>query len=532
MKKYNPHYDTKIIGQTILTILFFFVALKVSKGVAFVLVVPFMLMALFTNRVQKLLFWILFTNILVVTNDFFAPKGFVFSLGYRALLTGVGLYGILQFFSVKPSRYVLPLLALFGYLFYMIIPSIQGWAPRVACLKLILFSMSYMTFAFVSTKAQASKTLDMRYIRSVLLAFCIVYIAGSLLVAPFPRISLMNAEELLRSGSVGVNLYKGMTNHSQTMGMFMCCWAAFLLGDLFFNIQKPDKLYIGLVLGAAALILKTSSRTAMGTLLAGVVFLTYCMMQIRGVNSRWKSKVVSSLTMLAILAAALVIAIPSVRDKVAQKAMKWGGDGTTAQSFNVGDAVSSRAGLVEYSLYLWNLRPTIGWGFQVSPEIGAMEEKSGGFVLSAPVEKGVWVTAILEEGGVFGEIIYIGYVVFAFWALMIKRAYMGSTVFLLIHVSNLGEFSMFSMSGVGCIWYGVMFVALIFDAKRLQGGMGGPAMTAGPVMPPPMAPGGQPMFVPYIGRFVSPPMPGREAPRNIPQLGIEMKQQAGKEPES
>lgn len=526
MKKYNPHYDTKIIGQAILTILFIFAAMKVSKGIGFVLVVPFILMALFQNNVRKLLFWILLTNMLVVTNDFFAPKGFVFSAGYRGLLTMVGLYGILQFFSVKPSRYVLPLLALFGYLFYMIIPSLQGFAPKVSLLKLVLFSATYMTFAFVSTKAQAAKSLDMRAIRSYLLAFCLVYIIGSILVYPFPQISLMNAQELLRSGSVAVNLYKGMTNHSQTMGMFMCCWSAFLLGDLFFNIQKPDKLYLGLILGATALILRTSSRTSMGTLLAGVVFLTYCMMQVRGINSRWKSKVVSTLTMMGVLAAALIVAIPSVRDKVAQKAMKWSGDSTTAQSFNVSDAVSSRAGLVERSLYLWNLRPTIGWGFQVSPEVGEMEEKSGGFVLSAPVEKGVWVTAILEEGGVFGEIIYFCYAAFAFWMLMIKKAYMGATVFVLIHVSNLGEFSMFSMSGVGCIWYGVLFVSLIFDAKRMQGAMGG-SRPRGPVMGPPVGLGGQPLLIPHIGRFVPPPMPdrGRErhGKKDGPQFAIEMK---------
>lgn len=526
MNKYNPHYDTKLIFRAVMILLGMFVALKVSKGIGFVLVVPFMLMALFQNQVHKLLFWILLTNLLVVTNDFFVPKGFVFSAGYRGLLTAVGLYGVLQFFSVKPSRYVLPLLALFGYLFYMIIPSLQGWAPKVALLKLILFSTTYMTFAFVSTKAQAARSLDMRYIRSYLLAFCLVYILGSILVYPFPQISLMNAAELARSGSVGVSLYKGMTNHSQLMGMFMCCWASFLLGDLFFNIQKPDKLYIGLIFGATALILKTSSRTAMGTLLAGVVFLTYCMMQIRGINSRWKSKVVSTLTMMGVLAAALIIAIPSVRDKVAQKAMKWSGDSTTAQSFNVSDAVSSRAGLVEYSLYLWNLRPAIGWGFQVSPQIGELEEKSGGFVLSAPVEKGVWVTAILEEGGVVGEIIYFCYAAFAFWMLMIKKAYMGASVFVLIHVSNLGEFTMFSMSGVGCIWYGVLFVSLIFDAKRMQGAMGGPR-PMGPAMGPPVGPGGQKLLIPHIGRFVPPPMPdrGRErhGKKDGPQFAIEMK---------
>ena len=525
MNKYNPHYDVKIIIRAMMAIFFVFAAMKFTRGAGFVVVVPFMLMALFQNKVQKLLFWILLTNMLVVTNDFFAPKGFVFSAGYRGLLTMVGAYGILQFFSVKPSRLVLPLMAIFGYLFYMIIPSLQGFAPKVSCLKLILFSTTYITFAFVSTKAQASKNIDMRYIRSCLLAFCIVYIFGSILVYPFPRISLMNADEMMRSGMIAASLYKGMTNHSQAMGMFMCCWMCFLLADLFFNVQKPDKLYVLLLICGVILIGKTSSRTAMGTLLVTVVFLAYNMMQARGINSRWKSKVVSGLTTMIIVAAAAVIAIPSMRDKVARAAMKYDRD-ATAQSFDMQEMLVTRSGLMANSLYLWNLRPTIGWGFQVSPQVGELERKSGGFVLSAPVEKGVWVTAILEEGGVFGELIYVCYAAFAFWMLMIKKAYMGATVFVLIHVSNLGEFTMFSMSGVGCIWYGVLFVSLIFDAKRMQGAMGG-SRPRGPVMGPPVGPGGQTLLIPHIGRFVPPPMPDRRRERHGkkdgPQFAIEMK---------
>ena len=526
MFKSNEYYDWKVIWRSIFTILAVFAAMKVSRGAGFVVLVPFVLMALFQSQMRKMLFWILLTNLLVVTNDYFAPKGFIFSVGYRALLTGVGLYGILQFFSLRSSRFVLPLLGIFAYLFYMIIPSLQGFAPKVSCLKLILFSATYMMFAFVSTKAQATKTLDMRQVRSMLLAFCIIYIAGSVLVYPFPGISMMNAAEMIRSGGVGTSLYKGMTNHSQTLGMFMCCWSCFLLADLLFNVQKPDKLYIGLLICSVFLVVKTSSRTAMGSFLVTVVFLTYCMMLIRGVNSRWKSKVVSSLTLFFVLAGAAVIAIPSVRDAVARKALKWTSVETKAESFDMEKAVSSRAGLVELSLYLWRLKPMIGWGFQVSPQVGEMERKSGGLVLTAPVEKGVWVTAILEEGGVLGEIIYVCYVIFAFWMLMIKRAYMGATVFMLIHVANLGEFTMFSMSGVGCIWYGVLFVSLIFDAKRQQGAMGG-SRPRGPVMGPPVGPGGQPLLIPHIGRFVPPPMPdrGRErhGKKDGPQFAIEMK---------
>ena len=506
MFKSNEFYDWKVIRQTIFTIVAVFAAMKFTRGFGFAIVIPFTLMALFQNRVEKLLFWILFANMLVVTNDFFAPKNIVFAAGYRGLLTGVGLYGILLFFSVKSSKLVLPLLGIFAYLFYMILPSLQGWAPMVSILKLVMFGSTYMALAFISTKAQASSSLNIRNIRSFMLAFCIVYIVGSVLVYPVPAISMMNAEEMLRSVGTATSLYKGMTNHSQTLGMFVCCWMAFLMGDWFLNVQKKDKLYLGLILCGVFLILKTSSRTAMGSLLVTVVFLTYNMMQARGMNSRWKSKVVSTLMVFFVLAAAALIAIPSARDAVARKAMKWGANETTAETFTVEKAVSSRMGLVDYSLYLWKLKPMIGWGFQVDPRVGEMERKSGGFVLSAPIEKGVWITAMLEEGGVFGEIIYVTYMLFAFFALLMNRAYLGATVFLLIHVSNMGEFTMFSMSGVGCVWYSVLFTSLVFDAMRLRGGMR-PGSGLPPFGPPPVGFG----LGPRIGRRLGPgPMMGKK----------------------
>lgn len=465
--KSNEFYDWKVIRKALITILLVFAAMKVSGGAAFVAVIPFTLMAVFTNRVEKMLFWVMFTNMLVVTNDFFVPKGFIFAAGFRLLLTSVGMYGVLQFFSVRSSKFVLPLLGIFAYLFYMIIPSLQGWAPMVACMKLVLFGTTYMALAFISTKAQATKNFDVRKFRSMMLAFCVVFLVGSVLLIPFPGISMLNAEELLRNGSVGTSLFKGMTNHSQTMGVMICCMMTFLLADMFFTVQRKDKLYILLLVCGLILIGRTSSRTAMGSLLAIVMFLAYNMMQARGVKASWKSKVVSTITVIVVMAAAAVVMIPSARAKFVKTAMKYGGDESVA-SFDMEKAVSSRMGLVDYSLYLWRLKPTIGWGFQVSPEIGEKERKSGGLLLTAPVEKGVWVTAMLEEGGVFGEIIYCTYALFAFIMLLSKRAYMGVTIFLTIHISNLGEFTMFSMSGVGCVWYTVMFAALIFDAKRMQ----------------------------------------------------------------
>jgi len=66
------------------------------------------------------------------------------------------------------------------------------------------------------------------------------------------------------------------------------------------------------------------------------------------------------------------------------------------------EMMATRQGLIDRAMYNWRKKPLIGNGFQVSDEMQYEHRKGFADYLSAPIEKGVWISAVLEEGGVIG----------------------------------------------------------------------------------------------------------------------------------
>lgn len=465
----NKNYSLKAILKYLSIIIATCLVCKFTGGKGFVLIVPFALAALFMQRVDKLAFWIILIATSSVVNSFFMPKDMVYSLTFRAMMVVIGVYGSLLFISRGTSKFISPVFGLFLYLFYMILPSSLGWAPMVSFLKLTLFISFFMACAYTANEMIAKQRMETRVFRDIILAFAFFFVFGSILVFPFPRISLMNVAELLEKGTVVTSLYKGMTIHSQTLGMVIAFWVVFLYADLIYHIKRADKLYIVLLLCGFFLIYKASSRTAMGTIVVCIVISSWYMMKMQGIGAKWRGKVISGLLAFLALGCIGVLVLPGLRNSVLKFVMKYADDSANTLQFDAEDALSTRSFLVEEQMENFRKKPAIGWGFQVSEEVAEMARHMDGIPLTAPVEKGVWVTAILEEGGVCGEIIYLVYMISALVILVKRKAYMGATIFWAIHISNLGEFTMFSMSGVGGTWYVFLFLALAFDAKRIAG---------------------------------------------------------------
>lgn len=260
-----------------------------------------------------------------------------------------------------------------------------------------------------------------------------------------------------------------MMNHSQTLGMVMCFWVTFLIADWMFMIQKPNKLYSFLIACGLFLLYKSAGRTAMGTLIATTGFLFLCFMRSGGVRAVWKRRVMSAAVFATIVLGLAILLTPRLRDGIMTFVLKYNTSTISLDDMTSDDVFKTRQFLIDEQMYNFKRRPVTGWGFQVTPEVAEMVQYSEGPILTAPVEKGVWVTAILEEGGVIGWIIYVVYFLTVFVLLYSRRAFMGLGVFMMIHISNLGEMTMFSLSGIGGIMYLFLFMALVLDAKRLQG---------------------------------------------------------------
>ena len=130
--------------------------------------------------------------------------------------------------------------------------------------------------------------------------------------------------------------------------------------------------------------------------------------------------------------------------------------------------MSTRQGLIDRSLYYFRKKPLLGNGFQVSEAMSDLKLKGVSSVLSAPVEKGVWVTAVLEEGGVIGWVLFTGFLVVCITASIKRRAYIGASCLFLCTLTNLGEFTFFSMSYTGGFSWAMVFVGLALDVRKMK----------------------------------------------------------------
>lgn len=462
-------YDKKWLIGCIAGLIGMSLAMKLTGGTAFLLIFPLIFVAFGRNRTELLLYFLLMSFAMTMANANIVPKNAVFGVALRSahfLIAGV--MG-LQLVAQRNSRLLAPMLALLAYLGYMAITASQGWQPLVSYLKLLLFTVTFLGFYSVANAAATRQGADVRKIRSVMLSFAAFFVLGSVALLPLPGISMMNAAQIIAAGGIVPegSLFMGMTLHSQALGPIVAIFSTVLLVDLLFSVRHWDKFYLLLLLCSPVLIYKTASRTAMGTYLAGVCFAAFIFMMAHGVGARWKNRALSTLAFIGVLLGVTLFAVPQMRERVAEFVLKYTTDG---QELDVSweSVTVTRQGLMNSAMDNFRESPVIGNGFQVSRQMAGREIVSWKQLLSAPIEKGVWVTAILEEGGVIGMLLYCLFLVIAFCGLLSRQAFIGACALFVFVVNNFGEFTFFSMSYAGGVMWAMVFVGIILDAQRLR----------------------------------------------------------------
>lgn len=467
-------FDKKFLIWCLTLLVVGVLLLKVSSGAAFALMIPLMLWAIGTNKSEYLFFFLLMTVVYMTGNHKIISKNGVFWLCERGMMLMLALVMSVQIIGRRNSRLIAPLMTLLIFLAYMIIPSMVGWSPLISGLKLYMFTSVYLAYYGIANRVIMDERYNIYRIRSVMLAYAAFLLVGSVLLIPFPGIGQMSpyemsAEDLaahLADG--GTSLFMGMTSHSQLMGPLTAIVGVMVLGDFLFSMRKFNWVYAILNLCPIILIYKTSSRTAMASYLIGVVILIFCFMNARGIRRIWRFKVVNFSIFCAVLALLSALLVPQVREKVLKFALKYGGADANVKQMTLEDVTSTRQGKWDEGIYNWKKSPAIGNGFQVAPEMAAIKGDNLNELMSAPVEKSIWISAVLEEGGIFGFLIFVGwllYVTMQFWK---RHVYIGLSCFLTMVVINLGEFSIFSMGYTGGILWATIIAAVVMDAQRYK----------------------------------------------------------------
>lgn len=463
-------YDKKFIYKCLAGFAAMMLAMKLTGGAGYVLIFGLFVAAATKRNALLLLYGIAMSIAMLVGNNVLMPKGSIFGITQRSSMLLLSFLLITQVLGQRREKCLSCFLLMLVYILYMIAVSFAGWCPPISFLKLTLFTAVFMAYFGVATIVSNSKKDLTPKVRGVFLSIAIFFIFGSILLIPFPGISQLTGQayiDAIKSGADITSLFTGMTFHSQSLGPIVACLGVALFADLLFAIKRPDKLYIALLICVPFLIWKATSRTAMGTFLIGVLFCVQMFISARGIKSRWKGKVTSALLMISILLSFVVLIIPNAREKAMGFVLKYKGSQVSAEQVSVDDVLSTRRGKWEQGIRNWKKSMVIGNGFQVSENMVGMQV--GLSTLSAPVEKSVWIAAVLEEGGIFGFIIFMIFVITTFASLYSYKSYVGLSCYISLMIVNLGEFTLFSMSGIGGFLWALVFIGVMLDIGRYKG---------------------------------------------------------------
>lgn len=470
-KSIDAQYDAKALKKYALLAAFVPVLMFLTKGY-FALLMPILAIgALCRKNPVQLMFWVMFMTFFAVGNRAVFNGNLITLMVVRVTLALMTAAVAVKAFDGRISRANSLFWGITPYLIWEAFISLQGYQPVVSYLKLALFATMFLAMFGIANTVNASPRTEARVLRSAILSLVALVLVGSILLIPLPSLSLMAVDEgvveKMLSGEL-VSLFCGMCAHSQALGPAAAILGTFLFADLVFSIKKWDKFYLLMIACAFVCIYKTSSRTAMGTFISGIVFVSWLVIRSRGMGAKWKTRVSTVMTILLISCSIVVMMSPNVRNGIVNFAMKWNTSETGKAEVNVENLFSSRQMLIDRAVYNFKQKPYIGNGFQVSEEM--RYEKRNGILsyVSAPIEKGVWIYAVLEEGGVVGMMLFCGWLLILIPLLVKRHAYVMASTFFAFLVSNFGEFSLFAMSYIGGFFWTVVFAAGCLDVLRMK----------------------------------------------------------------
>jgi hypothetical protein len=449
-------------------------SIRVYSPVGYLLALMVLLLAM-RGQVTASFYGLLIVPCLNIMNPFLFHSDVNYVLASKILI--LLLSGILfqQAAAIRERYNVLrPFSWLIGYVALMLVLSPLSFAPVISALKAILFlSTMGALIAMVSVMLQGQ--IHPGPVRSAVLAVCSVFILGSLLALPFPQIS--RSMLYVKDASTGSDLlndlyglYNGVTYHSQTLGPLLAILNAFLLADYIFNLQRGGKLHQLLLLGIPVLIYLSSSRTALLTYLGSIIVTWLFMGRSQRVAAERKRFVHGLLLAGCLLGSVSLLFSAGLRSHAMNFLQK--GQRNDAPSNREGSVLStianSRLGLVDSQMESFWKSPVIGNGFQVSADMQERGFNSLSDVLSSKVEKGVLPIMILDEGGIIGAMIMIGFVVSAYRTFLKRSCYCFLSTFVAFLLANMGEACMFSPSGPGGVFWTICFCALLLDLHRIR----------------------------------------------------------------
>lgn len=423
-----------------------------------------------TRKIGMFLAMYMFIPFLTEMNGQLIGTGVLFQYGSRiAVFSSTAL--LLMQFSNTRGRYSLPIGGMCLYMLCAFISSINGYCPIVSYLKIVNFTV-FMIGLYFGGRIISEDLAELNVVRAAILAAAIFLVFGSIMMFFVPSMGYMNSSAFASLGysesqiaaamseSGGVRLFRGVTNHSQTLAVKLVVFTGWVICDMFFVEQRITKLHLCIVAAALPLLQKTSSRTA----LVGFVALCFILMCFSVPMSRMSPVARLRIKRLMSTGVAVLVVLACVMEIRGGGMTRWlrknSGSGDTRGLVEA--VTSTRMGLVEQSLAEFRGSPMLGVGFQVN-EDSAEHARRQRFVVSAPVERGVLPIAILAETGVLGAVAFAIFLLMFYAGCLRQRLVSTMSLFTVFLVLNMSECTFFSPNGGGTPWAVLMVGGFVID---------------------------------------------------------------------
>jgi hypothetical protein len=327
-------------------------------------------------------------------------------------------------------------------------------APAVSILKAVTFAWVVSTL-FVALRAVARDELGRLVHWFAMLGTITLLLSAATLLDP--------AVAFQHNGT-GL---QGILIHPQTLAIVAAPLAAFGLVAVVLRRRTGHPVLIALVALAWILLALTEARTGMLAAVVGTVAGLAMHLWRSNPDGRFASR--TRLVVLGATASIALVSYVATTDLLAREVetflLKRSGETSLGQAF-----YASRGAAVVGQWHNFLERPVTGNGFGVyaGPADSTDVVEFAGIPISAPVEKGFLPTAVLEETGLLGGVLFLLMIVQLLRLAWRSGDPRGFAVVVASIATNAGEASMLSPGAPGLLLW--CFIALAVEAGRLRVG--------------------------------------------------------------
>jgi hypothetical protein len=394
----------------------------------------------------------------LMLNPSFVPKSIVWTPARLALPLIAFLRFSFDMTRIGSSLFTSPVYGLFlVYVGAMAICSVlSGWYTQIALMKLVNF------WAVISTILAGVTVL--RRMRVDLTEWFVALVAAATL---FGLLSIaLGVDDNFRTYVPGAesNVFVGAFLHPNCHSVYASLFVVMLASIFLLGEYRQRRIVLPMIAIWFVFMVWSQARASVIAAILGCVVLVVLAQPFRNrfgwrlrLNVR-RSQALAFIVVAGILGGIFDLATQRGITKSVVAFLNKGGNEALTTAIDTEQMLSSRQGLIDSSWANFQEQPLTGIGFQVAKNQAFVQNAT---LFTAPVEKGFLVTAVLEEGGIFGATAFCAFMLAFLIELAISRNVPAIAMLLAFLTSNMAEVTIFSPGGSGSFGWTMIGAAMI-----------------------------------------------------------------------